>query len=141
MLCYAQVNIKQCLGPAFEQKKSQKRKIEDDLDDMEIEPQMKYKGDTFTCEQFLGGRGGSTWRQCISLCCNGIVSKLVFLCSVNHLFYAAGGSGIHRPLGGREQRGADYKAKVKLDLIVDKQLIKQIVDKQLSWCNYKDDRI
>ncbi|GAA6107350.1 RRP12-like protein [Tachysurus ichikawai] len=48
-------------------KKSQKRKIENDLDDdMEIEPQMKYK---------------------------------------------AGGSGIHRPLGGREESGADYKAK------------------------------
>lgn len=25
----------------------------------------------------------------------------------------AGGSGIHRPLGGREELGADYKAKVK----------------------------
>ncbi|KAK3554266.1 hypothetical protein QTP70_020128 [Hemibagrus guttatus] len=48
-------------------KKSQKRKVENDLDDdMEIEPQMKYK---------------------------------------------AGGSGIHRPLGGREESGADYKAK------------------------------
>ncbi|XP_026997997.1 RRP12-like protein [Tachysurus fulvidraco] len=48
-------------------KKSQKRKNENDLDDdMEFEPQMKYK---------------------------------------------AGGSGIHRPLGGREESGADYKAK------------------------------
>ncbi|XP_053477234.1 RRP12-like protein [Ictalurus furcatus] len=48
-------------------KKRQKRKTENDLDDdMEIEPQMKYK---------------------------------------------AGGSGIHRPLGGRQESGADYKAK------------------------------
>ncbi|KAM9476778.1 RRP12-like protein [Clarias gariepinus] len=48
-------------------KKSQKRKIEDDVDDdMEIEPQMKYK---------------------------------------------AGGVGIHRPLGGKEESGAGYKAK------------------------------
>lgn len=59
-----QVNIKQCFWPAFEQKKRQKRKIEDDLDDMEIEPQMKYKGDTFTCKQFLRGgcrHGGSAF--------------------------------------------------------------------------------
>ncbi|XP_062852235.1 RRP12-like protein [Trichomycterus rosablanca] len=48
-------------------KKNQKRKIKDDLDDdMEIEPQIKYK---------------------------------------------AGGIGIHRPLGGREESGANYKSK------------------------------
>ncbi|XP_062257338.1 RRP12-like protein [Platichthys flesus] len=49
-------------------KKSQKRKIQDDNfdDDMDIEPQMKYK---------------------------------------------AGGSGIHRPLGGRPDFGDDYKSK------------------------------
>lgn len=49
-------------------KKTQKRKFRDDNfdDDMDIEPQLKYK---------------------------------------------AGGSGIHRPLGGREDAGADYKSK------------------------------
>ncbi|XP_070696619.1 RRP12-like protein [Pempheris klunzingeri] len=49
-------------------KKSQKRKFRDDNfdDDMDIEPQLKYK---------------------------------------------AGGSGIHRPLGGREDIGGDYKSK------------------------------
>lgn len=49
-------------------KKSQKRKFQDDNfdDDMDIEPQLKYK---------------------------------------------AGGSGIHRPLGAREDTGADYKSK------------------------------
>ncbi|XP_035027985.1 RRP12-like protein [Hippoglossus stenolepis] len=49
-------------------KKSQKRKIQDDNfdDDMDIEPQLKYK---------------------------------------------AGGSGIHRPLGGRQDFGDDYKSK------------------------------
>ncbi|XP_019948079.1 RRP12-like protein [Paralichthys olivaceus] len=49
-------------------KKSQKRKIQDDNldDDMDIEPQLKYK---------------------------------------------AGGSGIHRPLGDRQDIGADYKSK------------------------------
>ncbi|KAM9727475.1 RRP12-like protein [Menidia menidia] len=49
-------------------KKSQKRKFRDDNfdDDMDIEPQLKYK---------------------------------------------AGGSGIHRPLGGRQDIGADYKSK------------------------------
>lgn len=44
---------------------------------------------------------------------------------------SAGGSGIHRPLGGREESGANYKAKVKLDLIVQ-QL------KQYNWYNYSD---
>lgn len=38
------------------------------------------------------------------------------------LWNSAGGSGIHRPVGGREESGADYKAKVKLNLIVEKQL-------------------
>uniref|UniRef100_W5L078 Ribosomal RNA processing 12 homolog n=1 Tax=Astyanax mexicanus TaxID=7994 RepID=W5L078_ASTMX len=49
-------------------KKTQKRKIEDDMDDddMDVEPQMKYK---------------------------------------------AGGIGIHRPLGGRQESGSEYKSK------------------------------
>lgn len=50
-------------------KKTQKRKIENDMDDdddMDIEPQMKYK---------------------------------------------AGGIGIHRPLGGRQESGSEYKSK------------------------------
>uniref|UniRef100_A0A8C5N7P1 Ribosomal RNA-processing protein 12-like conserved domain-containing protein n=1 Tax=Gouania willdenowi TaxID=441366 RepID=A0A8C5N7P1_GOUWI len=47
-------------------KKSQKRKFKDDFDDMDADPQLKYK---------------------------------------------AGGSGIHRPLGGRQDIGADYKSK------------------------------
>lgn len=48
MLCMPmQMYIKQCFNLPLEQKKNQKRKIEDDMDDdMDIEPQMKYKGRT-----------------------------------------------------------------------------------------------